>query len=157
MLEISKTYLQTQGRGIPFAALEIESINQWVSDLASELSPDIQCQTLERDQSFYTDPFWLRYVLSSLAQNALIHGKAPVRLRLHIVQSKLRITVEDQGECEFGSFQEMSDAFVKSRRSKGMGLGLNIVSWIMQEWGSQIEYSPSPTSFSFSLSDQRTT
>ncbi|MGZ3797507.1 MAG: hypothetical protein ACXVB1_14140, partial [Pseudobdellovibrionaceae bacterium] len=57
--------------------------------------------------------------------------------------------------CEFRSLREMTDAFVKSNRSKGMGLGLNIVKSILDDWGVEIQFSTVPTSFSLLFSETR--
>ncbi|MCM2282496.1 MAG: ATP-binding protein, partial [Bdellovibrionaceae bacterium] len=91
------------------------------------------------------------FVLNNLVQNAFAHGQAPVRIRLSESGEKIRITVEDQGSCEFDSIKTMSEAFVKSQKSQGMGLGLNIASTILAEWGSRLEFKPHPTSFAIVL------
>jgi signal transduction histidine kinase len=151
IIEISKTYLQAESHRIHFKQIEIPSINNWISDFVIESNLSMQCQFLRADQRLKTDPFWLKFILSNLVQNAFAHGKEPVCIRLENRKSNLRITVEDQGSCDFQSLDQMTTAFVKSSRSKGMGLGLNIAKFIVEEWGSEIEFSNSPTSFTLSL------
>lgn len=101
------------------------------------------------------DPFWLKFVLSNLIQNAFSHGKPPVCLRLKSENRKVKITVTDQGHCEFNSLIEMTDAFIKRSRSKGMGLGLNIVKSVLDDCGVEFQFSKSPTSFSLLFSEIR--
>lgn len=154
IIEVSSTYLQAESRRIRFKYVEIPSINHWITDFVEESGLNIQCELLQYDQKLRADPFWLRFVLASLVQNAFAHGKEPVWIRLKHSWGRLKIVVEDHGECEFKSLNQMSDAFVKSRGSKGMGLGLNIVKFILEEWGSEIRFSESPTSFTLFLTDR---
>jgi len=153
IIEVSKTYLQTESHRVHFNYIDIPSINSWVSDFASEINPDVCCELLPNDQSIKADPFWLKFILSNLVQNAFLHGKPAVFIRLNDKDGKVKITVEDQGKCEFNSLNQMTDAFVKSSRSKGMGLGLNIVKFILDDWGVDIKFSKLPTSFSLFFSE----
>jgi len=155
IIEVSKTYLQAESRRIPFKNVEIPSINNWICDFIAEFDQNIKCDLLEVDQKIEADPFWLKFVLSSLVQNAFAHGQQPVSIRLARDRKELQITVEDQGQCEFRSLKQMSNAFVKSSQSRGMGLGLNIVRLIVEEWGSEIRFSKFPTAFTLSLIDNK--
>jgi signal transduction histidine kinase len=111
----------------------------------------LRCEPLAQDRSLRADPFWLKFVLSNLVQNAFDHGAEPVIIRLSAKRDKIQIAVEDRGRCEFGSFQEMSDPFVKDARSQGMGLGLNIVRFVVEQWGAAIRFSSAPTSFTLEI------
>lgn len=157
IIEISRTYLQAEGRKIPFKFIEIPSINDWIRDFVSDFMSasqhKVEYHLLDRDQSLLADPFWLRFVVSSLLQNAFAHGAEPVTLRLLRANGKLEITVTDQGECEFTSLQQMTQAFVKSSRSQGMGLGLNITQFIVREWGGELRFASYPTAFTLSFDD----
>lgn len=155
IIEVSKSYLQAEGRRVQFRVVEIPSINQWICDFVSESNLNIQCELLAVDQAINADPFWLKFVISNLVQNAFAHGAEPVFIRLRASRKGLKIVVEDHGVCEFNSFRQMSDAFLKSSRSKGMGLGLNIAKFIVNEWGSEIKFSKSPTAFTLSLVDRK--
>ncbi len=151
IIEVSRTYLQATNGHIQMKMHEMPSINSWISDFAHELNPKIQCQPLDRDQGFKSDIFWLRFILSNLIQNAYLHGAEPVFLRLKCEHGVLKISVEDQGVSEFSSLKSMTEPFVKSSRSQGMGLGLNIVQFVMDECGYKLEFSQSPTSFTLTL------
>ena len=155
IIEVSQTYLQAEGRRIPFQEVEIASLNAWIGDFVSETGLLIESIPLACDRGITADPFWLKFVVSTLVQNAFAHGQAPVRIRLSARGDRVQITVEDEGECEFDSLKQMSDAFVKSPRSKGMGLGLNIARFIVSEWGSEIQFSKRPTAFTLSLVERK--
>ncbi|WP_413289760.1 sensor histidine kinase [Bdellovibrio sp. HCB337] len=159
IVEVSKTYLQAEGGRIPFNDVDIPSINQWICDFIAETNLNIQWKPLETDQGIVADPFWLKFILSSLVQNAFIHGAEPVTICLEHNKGQVQIKVQDQGVCEYTSLSKMTEAFVKSRTSKGMGLGLNIVKYIVEEWGGEIRFSNAPTSFtlSFGKNKMRTT
>jgi len=147
IVEVSKTYLQAEGGRIHFRPVAISSINTWIADFITESNLNIQCEPLQVDRGFTADPFWLKFILSSLVQNAFMHGAEPVSIRLESVKDVLKITVQDHGRCEYKSLNRMTEAFVKSQRSKGMGLGLNIVKYIVEDWGGEIRFSNAPTSF----------
>jgi hypothetical protein len=155
IIEVSKTYLQAESDRIYFNYVQLPSINDWMSDFVSEFTSsnqkDLHLQLLAKDRMVKADPFWLKFVLANLVQNAFSHGKAPVAIRLEIMSDCIKLTVEDQGRCEFNSLLQMTDPFVKGNRSKGMGLGLNIIKRVVEEWGSQISYSSEPTTFSLEL------
>ena len=155
IIEVSKTYLQTGSHRVHFNCVEIPSINSWIADFAAETKAELQTQLLSKDHGIKADPFWLKFVLSNFVQNAFLHGKSPVCIRLNNLDGKIEISIEDQGTCEFESLNDMTDAFVKSNRSKGMGLGLNIVKSILDEWGVELKFSKFPTSFSLIFSESK--
>lgn len=152
IIEMSRTYLQPGTDDTSrFKWTHISSVNTWLYELASELDPRVQCALLKIDRSIEADIFWLRFVIANLVQNAFAHGKEPILIRLSEVSGHIRLSVEDHGICEFESLREMSKAFVKSSTSQGMGLGLNMASAVIREWGGRLEFSKQPTSFALNL------
>ena len=157
IIEVTRNYLQVENDRVVFQKGKIESVNEWIADFvkasnASDAANDkIGCEFLANDQSLETDPFWLKFVVDTLVQNAFAHGRAPVNIRLTQRRQQLEITVEDQGICEFKTLRQMTAPFVKSQRSQGMGLGLNIAKFIVDEWGQQLKFTTSPTAFTLSL------
>lgn len=148
IIEISKTYLQTQGHKIHFNPVSIPSINFWVGEFIETYTEEgVVCEYLTSDVSIYADAFWLRFILSSLLQNSLHHGKKPIFIRLKSNEKSLIISVEDQGQCEFKTLAEMTNPFVKRRGSHGMGLGLNIIQFIVDELKAQLSFESMPTRF----------
>jgi signal transduction histidine kinase len=157
IIEVSKTYLQADAGRIAFREQKIESINAWISDVASELEIPVQLELLGGDCAVTADPFWLKILVINLLQNAVFHGAPPVTVRLWIKNKRLQITVKDHGTCEYHSLEDMSDAFVRRPGSQGMGLGLNIAKLVASEWGGELSYSNRPTSFTLSLAERQCT
>jgi len=154
IIEVSKNYLQTSSGRLHFNWIEIASINTWIADFISELDLRVECRGLSTDRSLRADPFWLKFVLSNLVQNAFSHGKSPVRIHLKEHCKQIQISIEDEGTCNFSSLQEMTAAFVKSPMSGGMGLGLNITNNIIEAWGGKMHFSKNPTAFTFTCAEQ---
>jgi signal transduction histidine kinase len=151
IIEVSKTYLQTESHRIQFNNIEIPSINSWMSDFTLDLDNKISCELLQEDHNLVVDPFWLKFILSNLVQNALLHGKPPVVIKLQKNKSHLKILVQDDGQNDFDSIDQMTEAFVKSPRSQGMGLGLNMILFIIHQWGARLQFSKNPTVFTLTL------
>jgi len=151
IIEVSKTYLQTESHRIQFNKVAISSINNWISDFIAESNKEISCDLLSEDHELVMDPFWLKFILSNLVQNAFIHGKPPVAIKLQKNKTHLKILIQDQGQNDFESIDQMTEAFVKSPRSQGMGLGLNMILFIVNQWGARLQFSKNPTVFTLIL------
>lgn len=151
IIEVSKTYLQTKNHRIHFKKVEISSVNSWISDFISESKLPIRYDFLKEDQKIIMDPFWLKFILSNLVQNAFLHGKPPVFIKINIQKNRLSIAVEDQGICEFDHFKQMTETFVKNSQSQGMGLGLGMVQSIVRELGGKMTFTQKPTTFTLVL------
>lgn len=69
----------------------------------------------------------LKLVTSELVNNAFVHGKGRIRLRLDASQERVRIEVMDEGE----------NAAIKIRRLgvRGGGHGLRLVDHLCAAWG----------------------
>lgn len=151
IIEVSKTYLQTESHRIQFNNADIPSVNNWIGDFILDSNKEISCELLPEDHNLIVDPFWLKFILSNLVQNAFIHGKPPVVIKLQKSKTQLRILIQDAGENEFESIEQMTEAFVKSPRSQGMGLGLNMILFIVKQWGARLQFSKNPTVFTLIL------
>jgi signal transduction histidine kinase len=148
-VEVSRNYLQaSQQIQVKRSVL---SVNEWLSDVVADVSAKISFKPLEQSVLIYADEFWLRLVLTNLLQNAINHGAEPVNVHLEASGRKLKISIEDAGRCEFSSLKEMTEPFVKSRTSHGMGLGLNMVDFVARECGYELSFSPNPTTFSLTV------
>ncbi len=151
IIEVSRTYLQTESHKIQFKNIEISSVKNWINDFALDLNKEVLCDLPSEDCSLVVDPFWLKFILSNLVQNAFVHGKPPVVIKLEHDKKYLRISVEDHGKNEFESIDQMTEAFVKSQKSQGMGLGLNMILFIVNQWGACLRFSKNPTTFTLIL------
>jgi len=151
IIEVSKTYLQTESHRIQFNSVEIPSINNWISDFILDSNHEISSELLPEDHNLVVDLFWLKFILSNLVQNAFVHGKPPVVIKLQKNKTQLKILIQDHGKNEFESIEQMTEAFVKSPRSQGMGLGLNMILFIVNQWGARLKFSKNPTVFTLLL------
>ncbi|MGZ3774394.1 MAG: sensor histidine kinase [Bdellovibrio sp.] len=147
IIEISRNYLQATNGTIQFNHHKIISINECIQEFLENQYPDVLFELLEQDLTVTTDLFWLKFVLSSLLENSFRHGSTPVVLKLKSEKSKIYFSVQDNGICTFRKLTDMTEPFVKSSKSQGMGLGLNIVDFIVREWGNEIKFMPNPTTF----------
>ena len=94
------------------------------------------------------DPYLLELCLINLIGNAFSHGKSPVTVEVgKNAKGKPFISVMDCGKLDEAVLQKVSVAFVKGKHSKGLGLGLFIVSQKVKEWGATLEIRANPTSF----------
>ncbi len=151
IIEVSKTYLQTESHRIQFNNADIPSINNWISDFIADSGREISCELLSEDHNLRLDAFWLKFILSNLVQNAFLHGDPPVVIKLQKNKTHLKILIQDAGKNDFESIDQMTEAFVKSPRSQGMGLGLNMILFIVNQWGARLQFSKNPTLFTLTL------
>ncbi|GAB4013935.1 MAG: sensor histidine kinase [Bdellovibrio sp.] len=150
LVEMSKNYLKAeQKQGVlKFSLAEIPSVNEFILEMIApyeELYPNsINFKGLEHDRSFRGDIYWLSIVIKNLIENALTHGKPPVEIEITMEKESLLLKVVDHGECLFEGLDEMTKEFVKGNKSSGSGLGLNIVSSIIEEMGGTLKFKPRP-------------
>ena len=87
-------------------------------------------------------------LLGNLVDNALKHGRVPVRLSLGGTPAKAWIEVEDAGEgmppAERGRLQEAFTRGDHSRTTPGTGLGLAIVRQIVARLGGELAFKRGP-------------
>lgn len=101
-----------------------------------------------------THPLLIERLLSNLLDNAFVHGKTPVQLRL----SRLTKEGVDSAELEVidagpgipaGSQQQLLQAFARgdsSRGKPGTGLGLSIVARVVHRMGGTLSFDQGPPS-----------
>jgi signal transduction histidine kinase len=157
--EMSRHYLSvTSGKSkVTISSVTIPSLNNFVQDLLDD-QEGIIFNPLPVDTSFVIDEYWLSICLKNLVNNAFDHGQPPVVITLNLhnkVDRELEIEVKDNGSCQFTSFEQMGGEFVKGGESKGSGLGLNIVSQVIEEIGGVIEFYPNPTRFVLKIKERK--
>jgi signal transduction histidine kinase len=88
------------------------------------------------------DPIAVERIVDNLVQNALRHGRAPVQVTVAVVDSWVRLTVQDAGE---GMTPELLGAatarFTRApgaRSRPGAGLGLSLVDQVVTEAGGEL-------------------
>ena len=85
---------------------------------------------------------------SNLLNNAFDHGISPVVVRLKKEDGKINIQVSDQGDCQFENLDDITEEFAKGNKSRGTGLGLNIVRKVVEGLKGSLRFEKGPTRFS---------
>lgn len=124
------------------------NVAEMVREAAADYADRIQLDAVTGDLVISADPLWLTICLQNLIKNALIHGRAPIRLGVDLQADRVRIFVEDQGPQPGLEMGEMIAPFRKSSASRGLGLGLSLVDRVVQRMGGRLEFSPFPKRFS---------
>jgi len=107
----------------------------------------VEFYPLTQDLSGLLDPYWVEISLKNLIENAIDHGSKPIKVTLSHENKVFKVTVEDQGVCQFETLEDMCREFAKGKNSSGTGLGLNIVKKVMKEMGGELKFKKNPTRF----------
>ena len=144
----SRHYLResTSTRLLDLTPTVVPSVNEWVADLVAEVGAT-PLDGLPADAAATLDLHWTGVCIRNLAENALRHGRPPVRVTLARDGDALVVTVSDQGACAFADLDAMALPFVRGPASSGTGLGLAIVRSIALELGGTLAFHPQPTRF----------
>lgn len=158
LAEKSTSYLQTND-GDSLIAINLQlvpSVNELLSDMLEDyLAKGVQLIPATKDQSFSIDVYWFSICVKNLVENALLHGKAPVRVELIMNDDSLTLTVIDHGFSTYKTLDEMLSSDRKGKNSTGLGLGLSIVQKIMKEMDGRLSYSILPTTFTLFLRNKK--
>jgi len=153
LAEKSKSYLNIQnGHNLfHFQVEEVPSINDFFMDFLipyqEKHGENIKLELLPKDSSLCIDTYWFAIILKNLIENAIDHGAMPIIVSLKNIKSEIKVSVLDHGECLMKDIDEITTAFYKGQKSKGTGLGMNIVKRIVTEMGGKLKYNCSPTEF----------
>ena len=152
MTESSRNYLRSSDpKGlVDLRPEKVDSINDLVEDLCM-VYEGVEFVSSVDDQEMFIDSYWLRIVIKNLVENAVNHGKPPIKVWLTISKKDVAIHVQDQGECPFDNIEDMCEEFKKGPKSEGTGLGMNIVSKVVNELSGELKFSKNPTTFTVIL------
>ena len=153
LADVSRQYLTAHpgSKLVQFDFQKIASINDYVAKTLEAQGSAVEFHMLEKDQAFVLDPYWVSVCIKNLVENAISHGKGPVRLCLEIENRALKVTVEDAGRAPATLLGNLGEAFVKGRASSGLGLGLNIVKTIVSAMSGDFIFAQNPTTFGFKI------
>ncbi|MBF0297338.1 MAG: HAMP domain-containing histidine kinase [Oligoflexia bacterium] len=160
LVEKSSSYLNLSSKNVfKFQLKKIDSINVFLSEIIDHYflnkieEGQLKIVLLKEDSFFYFDQHWIGICLKNLIENSFAHGLSPVTFSLFFSKNnELLIEVADEGSCSFKTIEQMCGDFVKSSKSKGMGLGLKIVKKIVEDLDGQLSFLPTPTRFQIKLS-----
>ena len=149
LTEKSRNYLKLQRpeKSIDFNPMPMSSFNEWVSFILEHYKDQVEFSPLTQDLSGLLDPYWVEISLKNLIENAIDHGSKPIKVTLSHENKVFKVTVEDQGVCQFETLEDMCREFAKGKNSSGTGLGLNIVKKVMKEMGGELKFKKNPTRF----------
>ena len=145
VVETSRAYLNdsTSRRLLDLSPGPVPSLRDWLAELVD----DPALELLAHDAPVRLDVHWTGVCVTNLVQNALRHGRPPVRVIADVEKDALVLTVEDAGTCAFDDLDAMAAPFVRGPLSAGSGLGLALARSIALEMGGSLTYLSRPTRF----------
>lgn len=158
LAEKSTSYLQTHdGQSLIFLNLtKVLSINELVENLLIDYTEKgVELSLPQKDREFNLDVYWFGICVKNLVENALYHGKNPVKVRLETTDEALTLTVVDAGNCPYKNLEALLSADRSKKPSAGLGLGMSIVQKIMKEMDGKLSYQQTPTTFALFLRNKK--
>lgn len=153
LAEKSKSYLQTDSGEI----LDLKSVNFKASELGAEIIDEYHEDNIildiQEDFELNTDRYWLKMCLTNLIENAIRYGKAPIKLSISMDNKSYTFSIQDEGHIEYMNLKELTSA--KHHNTKGLGLGLIIIQKTIQFLNGELEFSPTPTTFTIRLKKEK--
>ena len=149
----SQSYLQTNNKD--FLNLNIEkipSMTAYLDSIRTEYK-DLEINiNINEDFSVLTDPYWIKIVIMNIIENAKRYGKAPIQISAKRKETEcIEINITDQGEIPFSNLKSLLKN--KHQNSKGLGLGMIIVTRIIKELGGKLTLENFPTTFKIELKE----
>ena len=146
----SEQYLQKNKHEqlFSFKKIKVESCNQYFIDLLEPFQERVTFAPATEDRPMQVDPYWFGMCVSNLVKNALMHGQQPIYVAIEFTNQAdahyIAVSVTDSGKGLPHGKLDLSEKVPKNPTSTGMGLGLHLVSQIMQLMGGNIFYRHSP-------------
>lgn len=127
------------GQDEPLENLELDALVRTALQRHENLQLDLDCDGLQVGAR----RLGLLRLIRNLADNALTHGLAPVRVATRRDGEQLRLSVEDHGRgIAAHEWQRLIEPFERGNRARdgrGAGLGLAIVQRVAAAHGAQVE------------------
>lgn len=148
------TYVQAEDRPLDRKRFDPTRALQDLAELATLEAPDGRTVGVElavtADPIVFADPRLFQRAVENLLRNAVRHGRTAVRVELHRDRAATRVVVHDDGP---GIPESVRDQVTKpffrveadrSRKTGGVGLGLAIVSRIIERHQGSLTIGTSP-------------
>lgn len=144
-------------RDAPDLNMKTMNLNQWLGKVTDDLQPLSQDKEIICDLDatscnlqVFIEPAYMARAVANLVTNALRYAKSQVRVSCSASESWLCIMVDDDGpgvpeqdrKRIFEAFKKQDST--RDRKYGGFGLGLSIVSRIVQWHGGQVDVIESP-------------
>ncbi|PCJ19612.1 MAG: hypothetical protein COB02_07655 [Candidatus Cloacimonadota bacterium] len=147
VIEASKNYLSldSAGKKVKFDYQSVASVNDYFYDVLLHKLEDIEYIELAEDTYFCIDFYWLGMCVQNIVENALKHGKKPIRVKLCNKSDLIEIEIEDQGTISKEALSQLTNPFARASSKEGMGLGLSLVKKVITQMGGKIRFKNNPT------------
>jgi signal transduction histidine kinase len=127
---------------------EVPSVQRMFEEMSEEWPDEGVSLTADSDDgAIETDAEWLGVAVRNLVENAVRHGKAPVRVSWTLSARHLVVRVADAGETPRLSLRRAIAPHERDPKSPGLGLGLSIVDRVAHLLEGRLSHEPSPTTF----------
>ncbi|MBI4821630.1 MAG: HAMP domain-containing histidine kinase [Deltaproteobacteria bacterium] len=142
LTDASTQYLRAKdSRTVAFEPTDVPSLHDLIEGV---LETHPQPIALEGDARLRCDPYWVAVCADNLVRNALCHGRPPVSVTCVGSDDGATIVVADGGEMKLTP-EAMRMPFTKGEGSAGLGLGLSVVSRLVEEMGGRLEIDREPS------------
>lgn len=134
---------------------QVPSLREFLTRILHEFEGRLALELPAEDAGLRVSPYWLALCVRNLIRNAFEHGRPPVMVRLELRDDEVSIHVIDAGDAPAGALKELTRAFVRGRRSRGLGLGLSLVAQVMRRLGGRLALGTAPTTFTLRFRKDR--
>jgi signal transduction histidine kinase len=142
LTDASTQYLRAKdSRTEAFEPTEVHSLHDLIEGV---LETHPQPIALEGDARLRCDPYWVAVCADNLVRNAASPARPPVSVSCVGRDDGASIVVADGGEMKL-SPEAMRQPFTKGEGSAGLGLGLSVVSRLVEEMGGRLEIAREPS------------
>lgn len=142
----SLSYLQTDDtKLIHLNNTQIDSLIEFIQEILCEHNEANISFKYTDDCSLMTDAYWLKMSISNLIENAIRYGEGQIQIVLSQSKNSIFIQVIDEGRIPYKNLKDLLKS--KHHNSKGLGLGLSIVSRTLKEMGAKLSLTNTPTTF----------
>ncbi len=150
LAEKSSNYLNATEKGnrLKLNLTPISNFSEYIIDLVNEHYPTSDFEFSEgfsKSHAVTIDPYWFQIIFKNLIDNAQKYGKGKIKLNIECKNSKLAISIGDQGIFPYKNLNEAIKNATPS--DKGLGIGLSIVKTIVESMQGSLELINSPTTF----------
>ncbi len=152
LTEKSKHYLQSEHTDqlVNFNFEEVEYLEDLIEDVIMPIE-ETYGKKVKRvfsglNNAAYVDIYWFQIILKNLVENAIVHGQGHIKVQVDNSDKEVFIAVQDEGTIS-KSLSELTKEFNKGNKSSGSGLGLSIISKVINDLNGEFILENDPTKF----------